>query len=70
MTQGRLLLAAAMTAYIVAAVKCLEERDLRKAFGAEYERYQRQVPMLLPWSRRKPGSRSSDPGAGPVLKTR
>jgi protein-S-isoprenylcysteine O-methyltransferase Ste14 len=48
MTQGRLLLAAAMTAYILAAVKCLEERDLRKAFGAEYERYQREVPMLLP----------------------
>jgi protein-S-isoprenylcysteine O-methyltransferase Ste14 len=48
MTQGRLLLAAAMTGYIFAAVKWLEERDLRKAFGAEYERYQREVPMLLP----------------------
>ncbi len=48
MTQGRLLLAAAMSGYILAAVKCLEERDLRKTFGAEYERYQREVPMLLP----------------------
>jgi protein-S-isoprenylcysteine O-methyltransferase Ste14 len=48
MTQGRLLLAASMSAYILAAVKWLEERDLRKAFGAEYERYRRQVPMLLP----------------------
>jgi len=48
MTQGRLLLATAMSAYILAAVKCLEERDLRKTFGAEYERYQREVPMLLP----------------------
>jgi protein-S-isoprenylcysteine O-methyltransferase Ste14 len=48
MTQGRLLLAAAMTGYILAAVKWLEERDLRRAFGAEYERYQREVPMLLP----------------------
>ena len=48
MTQGRMLLAAAMSAYILAAVKCLEERDLRKAFGTEYERYAREVPMLLP----------------------
>ena len=48
MTQGGLLLAAAMSGYILAAVKCLEERDLRKAFGAQYERYQREVPMLLP----------------------
>jgi protein-S-isoprenylcysteine O-methyltransferase Ste14 len=48
MTQGGLLFAAAMSAYILAAVKWLEERDLRKAFGPEYERYQREVPMLLP----------------------
>jgi protein-S-isoprenylcysteine O-methyltransferase Ste14 len=48
LTQGRLLFAAAMTAYIVAAVKWLEERDLRKNFGEKYERYQREVPMLLP----------------------
>lgn len=48
MTQGRLLLAAAMSAYILAAVKWLEERDLRKAFGTAYERYEREVPMLLP----------------------
>jgi protein-S-isoprenylcysteine O-methyltransferase Ste14 len=48
MTQGRLLFAAAMSGYILAAVKLLEERDLRKALGAEYERYQREVPMLLP----------------------
>jgi protein-S-isoprenylcysteine O-methyltransferase Ste14 len=48
MTQGRLLLALAMTGYILAAVKWLEERDLRKAFGTQYESYARQVPMLLP----------------------
>ena len=48
MTAGHLLLAAVMSAYILAAVKWLEERDLRKALGAEYERYQRDVPMLLP----------------------
>jgi methanethiol S-methyltransferase len=48
MTQGRLLLALAMSGYILAAVKWLEERDLRKTFGTEYERYEREVPMLLP----------------------
>ena len=48
MTEGRLIFAAAMTVYILAAVKYLEERDLRKTFGADYERYQREVPMLLP----------------------
>jgi hypothetical protein len=37
-----------MSGYILAAVKWLEERDLRKAFGTEYERYMREVPMLLP----------------------
>jgi protein-S-isoprenylcysteine O-methyltransferase Ste14 len=53
MTQGRLLLAAAMSGYILAAVKWLEERDLRKAFGTEYERYEREVPMLLPMRLRR-----------------
>jgi len=48
MSEGRLLLAVVMTGYIVLAVKLLEERDLRRTFGAEYERYQREVPMLLP----------------------
>jgi protein-S-isoprenylcysteine O-methyltransferase Ste14 len=49
MSQGRLLLATAMSVYIVVAVKYLEERDLRKTFGAEYERYQREVPMVIPY---------------------
>ena len=60
MTQGRLVLAGAMTGYILTAVKWLEERDLRQTFGAEYERYERQVPMLLPlrmraWSSKADG---------------
>ena len=54
MTQGRLLLAAAMSGYILAAVKWLEERDLRKAFGTQYARYEREVPMLLPLKVRRP----------------
>jgi len=48
MTQGRLVFAAAMTAYTLAAVKWLEERDLRKTLGSDYESYQRDVPMLIP----------------------
>jgi protein-S-isoprenylcysteine O-methyltransferase Ste14 len=48
MSRGRLLFSVAMSAYILAAVKLLEERDLRKTFGVEYERYQQRVPMLLP----------------------
>jgi protein-S-isoprenylcysteine O-methyltransferase Ste14 len=61
MTQGRLLLAVAMSGYIFAAVKWLEERDLRKTFGATYERYQREVPMVLPV--RMPRRKSSRPTA-------
>jgi len=49
MTEGRLLLTAAMSAYIYLAVKLLEERDLRKTFGTDYERYQREVPMVVPY---------------------
>jgi protein-S-isoprenylcysteine O-methyltransferase Ste14 len=52
MTIGHALFAAAMSAYILAAVRLLEERDLRRTFGAEYERYQREVPMLVPARRR------------------
>jgi protein-S-isoprenylcysteine O-methyltransferase Ste14 len=47
-----------MSAYILVAVKWLEERDLRKAFGAEYERYQREVPMLLPLLRHSTRTKS------------
>jgi protein-S-isoprenylcysteine O-methyltransferase Ste14 len=54
MTAGRLLLATAMSLYIYAAVKLLEERDLRKTFGADYEKYQREVPMVCPWKGLRP----------------
>ncbi|HEY8927389.1 MAG TPA: NnrU family protein, partial [Polyangia bacterium] len=49
MSQGRLLLAVVMSAYIYLAVKLLEERDLRRTFGADYERYEREVPMVVPY---------------------
>ena len=44
---GQLCLAAAFTAYILVAIR-LEERDLVRAHGERYRRYQREVPMLLP----------------------
>ena len=50
MTAGRLLFAAAMTAYILLAIR-LEERDLRDLFGARYRRYQEEVPALVPLPR-------------------
>jgi protein-S-isoprenylcysteine O-methyltransferase Ste14 len=63
MTQGRLLLAVAMSGYILAAVKWLEERDLRKTFGAKYERYEREVPMLLPVRMPRRSAASEEPSS-------
>jgi methanethiol S-methyltransferase len=54
MTVGGFVFAGAMTAYILAAIR-LEERDLKKILGHEYERYCNEVPMLLP---RLAGSRA------------
>lgn len=48
LTAGRLLFAAATTAYIVVALR-LEERDLVRAHGSAYTRYRQRVPTLLPW---------------------
>jgi protein-S-isoprenylcysteine O-methyltransferase Ste14 len=53
MTGGRLLFAVATTAYCLVALQ-FEERDLRRHFGDQYARYQRQVSMLVPippWTR-------------------
>jgi methanethiol S-methyltransferase len=49
MTGSRLLFAAISTAYLVVAVP-FEERSLRRAFGEEYARYQRDVRWrILPF---------------------
>lgn len=56
MTGGRLLFAAATTAYCLIALQ-LEERDLLGYHGEEYAGYQRQVRMLIPIRRRKRGGR-------------
>ena len=52
MTGGRLLFAVATTAYCLIALR-LEERDLLRYFGDQYERYQKQVPMVVPIPRRR-----------------
>lgn len=48
MSLGHLLFALMTTAYIVIAVKLLEERDLVAIYGDTYRDYQKRVPMLLP----------------------
>jgi protein-S-isoprenylcysteine O-methyltransferase Ste14 len=37
-----------MTIYVLCALE-FEEHDLIREFGADYERYRRQVPALIPW---------------------
>ena len=48
------LLNGGLTCYILLALP-LEERDLRRQFGAAYDDYRRRVPALIPW--RKPAPR-------------
>lgn len=55
MTTGRLLFAAVTSAYILVAVKFLEEKDLKKIIGKEYETYQKKVPMIFPFTKFKKG---------------
>ena len=48
MPRELLMMNAGMTCYVLVAIR-LEERDLARQFGAEYEAYRRRVPMLIPW---------------------
>jgi len=48
MSADRLLLNVLWTSWIVLG-SYLEERDLVAAFGETYRRYQKTVPMLIPW---------------------
>lgn len=47
MSVGHLLFAGVTTGYVLVALQ-LEERDLLDRFGKRYERYRKQVPMILP----------------------
>ncbi len=53
MTVGHLLFTSVMTIYILLSVKYLEEKDLRKNIGKQYEEYQEEVPMIIPFTKRK-----------------
>ena len=49
MSAGRLLFAVFTTIYIMAAVKYLEEKELREKLGEQYLQYQKKVPMIFPF---------------------
>jgi protein-S-isoprenylcysteine O-methyltransferase Ste14 len=51
MTAGRLFLAAALTVYVLVAVR-YEERDLLRIHGEAYARYRSEVPAIFPGIRR------------------
>jgi len=53
MTWGHALFAAGMTAYIAIGI-ALEDRGLARSFGADYERYRRDVPAIIPRVYRSP----------------
>ena len=55
MSQGHLLFAAVVTAYVIVALQ-FEERDLVHFHGDSYSQYQREVSMLLPlWRSERTG---------------
>lgn len=47
MTMGHLLFAVGMTAYILIGIR-YEEKDLVRAHGDDYQRYQEKTPALIP----------------------
>ena len=51
MTVGHLMFSVITTLYILIAVKYLEEKDLTKAIGTAYEKYQNEVSMIIPFTK-------------------
>lgn len=63
MSDGHLLFAIAATGMILIGIQ-LEERDLLRAHGEDYEGYRRRVPMLIPSLRAaRPTEASAEPSA-------
>ena len=52
MSTGHLLFASGMTLYILVGL-VLEEKDLVKTLGDAYRRYREEVPMLLPFGKKR-----------------
>jgi len=52
MTLGHLMFSLVTTLYILIAVKFLEERDLLNHIGEQYEVYQKEVPMIIPFTKK------------------
>jgi protein-S-isoprenylcysteine O-methyltransferase Ste14 len=67
MTATHLVFAAALTAYILAAIRW-EERDLVGAHP-EYADYRRRVPMLFPRLPRSAGGADAGPARNPVTSS-
>jgi len=53
MSVGHLLFAVVVTVYTLLAL-ILEERDLVAAMGSSYVEYRKRVPMLVPFTKKKP----------------
>ena len=52
MTVGHLVFSITTTTYILVAIQ-LEERDLMAVHGDDYRTYRMQVPMLIPFLKKK-----------------
>jgi protein-S-isoprenylcysteine O-methyltransferase Ste14 len=52
MTVAHLLFALLTTGYILTAIQ-LEERELVDTYGERYKTYRKQVPMIIPFNKRK-----------------
>ena len=63
MTYAHLLFAAATAGYILIAIQ-FEERDLIHFHGDDYAEYRRNVPMLIPFTRRSASVRQKLARAG------